>query len=74
MAELVGEDNLSENEQELLHFAGRFEAELLNQSGQARTLKESLAIAFELLVGLDPGLLDRVTPEMIELHLSEELR
>jgi len=63
MAELVGADNLSPAEREILEFGDEFEHKMLDQQEGARTLSESISTACGLLKKLSPSNLDRISTD-----------
>ena len=69
LASVVGQDGLTEGDRTYLAFADRFEREFVAQDG-ARTLDESMAIAWRLLRALPPHELTRLSDAQIARHLG----
>ncbi len=71
LASVVGTDGLGEVDRQYLAFGDAFERQLVHQA-QARSLEETMAIAWELLRGLPIGELSRLSDEQIERHLGAD--
>jgi V/A-type H+-transporting ATPase subunit B len=70
LASVVGEDGLSDTDRRYLAFGVAFERTLISQP-RARTLEESMAVGWELLVHLPRAELTRLSNEQIAQHLGE---
>jgi V/A-type H+-transporting ATPase subunit B len=70
LASVMGEQGLPETDRAFLAFGQRFEETLVHQSG-ARTLEESMAVAWNTLRGLPDTELSRLSDEQIRRHLKE---
>jgi len=70
LASVVGEDGLSDTDRRYLAFGTAFERTLISQP-RARTLEESMAIGWELLVHLPRAELTRLSNEQIAQHLGD---
>jgi V/A-type H+-transporting ATPase subunit B len=69
LAQVIGEDELSEVDKKYLEFGRSFEYNFLNQDFQSnRDITETLDLAWEVLSILPKEELDRLEPEMIEAH------
>ena len=66
LAQIIGEDDLSEVDQKFMTFGRAFEGEFLNQKqNEKRSIEESLDIGWKILRLLPVQELDRLSPEMI---------
>jgi V/A-type H+-transporting ATPase subunit B len=72
LASVVGSDGLTEVDRGYLAFADRFERELVAQE-RARTLDESMALAWALLRDLPQSELTRLSDAQIAAHLSRDM-
>lgn len=69
LAQVIGEDELSEVDKKYLEFGRSFEYNFLNQDFQSnRDITETLDLAWEVLSILPKEELDRLDPETIEAH------
>lgn len=69
LAQVIGEDELSEVDKKYLEFGKSFEYNFLNQDFQSnRDIAETLDLAWEVLSILPREELDRLDPETIEAH------
>lgn len=69
LAQIIGEDDLSEVDQKFMEFGKVFESRFLNQKqNEKRTIEESLDIGWEIIKILPVQELDRLSPEMIEKY------
>ncbi len=69
LAQIIGEDDLSEIDQRFMQFGKAFEGQFLNQKqNEKRTIEESLDIGWEIIRILPVQELDRLSPEMIEKY------
>jgi len=77
LASVMGVEGLPENDRKFLEFGDAFEMRFVGQDGP-RTLEDSMALGWELLRGLPPGELTRLSSaqlaEYIEGHEEEKLR
>jgi V/A-type H+-transporting ATPase subunit B len=69
LASVVGEDGLSDTDRRYLEFGTAFERTLISQA-RARTLEESMAAGWELLVHLPRAELTRLSDDQIAQHLG----
>jgi V/A-type H+/Na+-transporting ATPase subunit B len=69
LASVVGEDGLSDTDRRYLEFGTAFERTLISQA-RARTLEESMAAGWELLVHLPRAELTRLSDDQIARHLG----
>jgi V/A-type H+-transporting ATPase subunit B len=65
---IVGEDALGELDKGYLHFAERFEQELINQGGEERTIEETLDTGWRVLSGIPKSEYRRIKGELIERY------
>ncbi|NJP40677.1 V-type ATP synthase subunit B [Oscillospiraceae bacterium HV4-5-C5C] len=73
LAAVLGEAALSQTDQRLAQFAGRFEKQYVNQGFQTnRSIEETLTLSWKLLADLPQGELKRIPPELIKKYLLEE--
>ncbi len=69
LAQVIGEDELSEVDKKYLEFGRSFEFKFLKQDFESnRDINETLDLAWEVLSILPKEELDRLDPEMIEAH------
>lgn len=69
LAQVIGEDELSDVDKKYLEFGRSFEYNFLNQDFESnRDITETLDLAWEVLSILPKEELDRLDPEMIEAH------
>ncbi|MDF2675369.1 MAG: V-type synthase subunit, partial [Clostridiales bacterium] len=69
LAQVIGEDELSEVDKKYLEFGKSFEYNFLNQDFESnRDIIETLDLGWEVLSILPKEELDRLEPEMIEAH------
>jgi len=69
LAQIIGEDDLSEIDQLYLSFGRAFEEKFITQdSKEFRSIEESLNIGWEILSILPESELDRLSSELIEAH------
>lgn len=69
LAQIIGEDDLSEVDQKFMKFGKDFESKFLNQKqNEKRSIEESLDLGWEILRNLPTQELDRLSPEMIEKY------
>jgi V/A-type H+-transporting ATPase subunit B len=72
MAAIVGAANLGEDERRLLEFADAFEAKLIGQGGEFRSVEETLDLGWRLLAAFPPEALTRVKPAHVERYRPKE--
>jgi V/A-type H+/Na+-transporting ATPase subunit B len=65
---IVGEEALSDSDRRYLRFADDFEARIIGQGEEGRTIEETLGIAWELLAGLPMNELKRVRDFIPKYH------
>ncbi len=66
LASVIGEDELSDSDKELLNFGKEFEKSFINQGDENRTINETLDLGWKLLSMLDISQLDRVDGKYLE--------
>lgn len=72
LASVIGEDELSENDKQLLSFGRRFENEFICQGAtENRTIDQTLDLGWELLKMLPRESLDRISDEMYEEFINK---
>ena len=71
LAQIIGEDDMSESDQTILEFGRQFELRFLTQGiDENRSVVESLDLGWELLSTLPPESLDRVSPDIKNKYLG----
>jgi V/A-type H+-transporting ATPase subunit B len=65
---IVGEAALGEDDRRILRFAEDFERRFVHQAGVARSIEETLDLAWELLAGFEPDELKRIDPELVQRY------
>jgi V/A-type H+-transporting ATPase subunit B len=70
---IVGEEALSEIDRSYLRFADQFEARIVGQGQEGRSIEDTLAIGWELMAGLPMGELKRVR-DFIESYHPDNLK
>jgi len=69
LAQVIGEEDISDLDKKYLEFGRQFESKLLNQGSEAnRTMEETLNIMWEILGTLPRGEITRVSPELIDKY------
>jgi V/A-type H+-transporting ATPase subunit B len=69
LAQVIGEDELSDIDKKYLEFGHEFENKFLKQSlDENRDMAETLELAWEVLSILPKQELDRIDPKMIEIY------
>jgi V/A-type H+-transporting ATPase subunit B len=69
LAQVIGEDDISEMDKKYMEFGRQFEQKFLNQGFEGnRSMVETLDIMWELLRALPRAELDRVKPEMLDKY------
>ena len=69
LASVIGEDELSAADKQLMEFGRVFEQRFINQGyTENRTIEETLDLGWELLSMLPREQLDRVDEEMLDQH------
>lgn len=69
LAQVIGEEDISELDKKYLEFGRQFESKLLNQGFDAnRTIDQTLNIMWELLASIPKGELTRIKPEYIDKY------
>ena len=70
LAQIIGEDDISENDKKYLKFGIEFENKFINQDlYENRTIYETLDLAWELIKILPEEDLDRIDPELKEKYI-----
>lgn len=73
LAQIIGEDDLSELDQKFMVFGKAFEERFLTQDqDEKRTIEETLDIAWEILSILPKEELERLSPKMIDKYYCGE--
>ena len=73
LAQIIGEDDLSELDQKFMAFGKAFEDRFLTQDqDEKRTIEETLDIAWEILSILPKEELERLSPKMIDKYYCGE--
>ena len=73
LAQIIGEDDLSELDQKFMAFGKAFEERFLTQDqDEKRTIEETLDIAWEILSILPKEELERLSPKMIDKYYCGE--
>ncbi|SHJ64968.1 V/A-type H+-transporting ATPase subunit B [Paramaledivibacter caminithermalis DSM 15212] len=71
LAQIIGEDDLSEIDKKYMEFGKAFEGRFITQNfDENRNIEESLNLAWEILGILPKEELDRLSPEMIEEYYN----
>jgi V/A-type H+-transporting ATPase subunit B len=71
LAQVIGEEELSETDRKYMEFGRQFEERFVKQGFEEnRTIFETLDLAWELLAVLPKEELDRLSPEMIEKYFK----
>ena len=65
---IIGEAALSDDEQQILAFAGQFEERFIGQGRTNRTIDETLDLAWDLMAPLPGHLLKRIPEALIKTH------
>jgi V/A-type H+-transporting ATPase subunit B len=69
LAQVIGEEDISELDKKYLEFGRQFENKLLNQGFESnRTIEETLDIMWDILRAIPKGELTRVSPELVEKY------
>jgi V/A-type H+-transporting ATPase subunit B len=71
LASVMGEEGLSDTDRDYLRFGDLFESRLINQAG-ARSLDESMAVAWEVLAVLPDSELTRLSNEQISRNVRRK--
>lgn len=73
LAQIIGEDDLSDIDKKYMDFGRIFEDKFLSQrSNEKRTIEETLDIAWEALSTLPKNELDRISPEMLDKYYHND--
>ncbi|WZL73474.1 V-type ATP synthase subunit B [Clostridiaceae bacterium 35-E11] len=71
LAQIIGEDDLSEVDNKYMEFGRIFENKFIGQDfDENRTMIETLDLAWDILSVLPPEELDRISPKMIEKYMK----
>jgi V/A-type H+-transporting ATPase subunit B len=65
---IVGEEALSDTDRRYLHFADAFEAQVIGQGDEGRTIEETLSLGWELMSELPIAELKRVRDFIDKYH------
>jgi V/A-type H+-transporting ATPase subunit B len=72
LAQVIGEDDISEMDKKYMEFGRQFEQKFLNQGFEVnRSMEETLDIMWELLTLLPKSELDRVNPELLDKYYGK---
>ena len=72
LAAIIGEEELSDLDQQYLKFGLRFENEFLGQGeNENRTIQQTLDLGWEILKELPKEELTRIKPELIEKYMAK---
>jgi V/A-type H+-transporting ATPase subunit B len=72
LAQVIGEDDISEMDKKYMEFGRQFEQKFLNQGFEGnRSMVETLDIMWELLRVLPRAELDRIKPEMLDKYYNK---
>ena len=69
LASVVGEEGLTESDRRYLAFGTAFEQTLVRQD-EARTLAQTIALGWDLLRGLPPAELTRLSDRQLAAHIA----
>ena len=68
LASVIGEEELSDSDKQMLSFGRAFEQRFLNQGFTNRTMLETLDIGWELLRLLPRNQLDRIDDKLLDAY------
>ena len=72
LAQIIGEDDISDDEKLILKFGDEFEKRFLSQDqNENRDIKETLDLGWELLKILPAQMIDRIDPKLKEKYLGD---
>ncbi|MDD3705322.1 MAG: V-type ATP synthase subunit B [Clostridiaceae bacterium] len=72
LAQVIGEDDISEMDKKYMEFGRQFEQKFLNQGFESnRSMQDTLNIMWELLTLLPRSELDRVKPELLDKYYDK---
>lgn len=72
LASVIGEDELSKEDKEIMNFGRMFENYFINQGNSARSIDETLDLGWDLLSLLPKESLDRIDQRVIDKHYDQE--
>ena len=72
LASVIGEEELSQSDKQLMAFGRAFEQEFIGQGNTDRTMEQTLDLGWELLSILPRSELKRIKPEMIDKYLPKK--
>lgn len=73
LAQIIGEEDLSETDRKFIEFGNAFETKFLSQGfDEKRTIEETLNIAWEVLSILPQEELERLSPKMIRKYYHKQ--
>ena len=68
LASVIGEEELSQSDKQLMAFGRAFEQEFIGQGNTDRTMEQTLDLGWELLSILPKSEMKRIKPEFIEKY------
>ncbi len=72
LAQVIGEDDISDMDKKYMEFGRQFEQKFLNQGFEGnRSMQETLDVMWELLAMLPRAELDRVKPELLDKYYGK---
>ena len=72
LAQVIGEDDISEMDKRYMEFGRQFEQKFLNQGSEVnRSMEDTLDIMWELLTFLPKSELDRINPELLDKYYGK---
>ena len=72
LASVIGEEELSQSDKQLMAFGRAFEQEFIGQGNTDRTMEQTLDLGWELLSILPRSELKRIKPEYIDKYLKKD--
>ena len=73
LAQIIGEDDISDDEKLVLKFGEEFEKRFLTQDqNENRDIEDTLNLGWELLKILPPEMIDRIDPKLKEKYLGDK--
>ena len=72
MASVIGEEELSESDRQILTFGKAFEQRFLDQGMIDRSMEETLDLGWELLRLLPRRLLDRIDDKLLDEYYDKK--
>ncbi len=72
LVQIVGEDALSESDQQVLDFSDAYEKRFVQQgSDENRTIEETMELGWDLISALPREILNRIDPETLDEHYED---